>query len=186
MNNNEQIKNVLEMYEKKKSAEQYLHKIEHNIIKERATLTQGVFGSFYDKVNYQIIGSNHETLKELEEVLENSTKRNSTFSTDTFYINLSEVIKFTKEFLLNADDSDYLGISLFFNGSDRYSFSLEISASENEKFGSILIINGIRLEHNRKATKLIQYTTTVTTYSENYGDETANIELNDYDVIIHI
>lgn len=186
MENNKQIKNVLEMYKKKEVAENYLHKLEHNIIEERAMLDQGVYGSFFNKVNYSVIGNNENVSRELEEVLENATKRRSTFTTDTFYINMNDVMKFIKEFLLNSDNGDYLGVSIFVSEPEKYSFTLEISANESENMGSVIIINGIKLKENGKVSKLMQYTTSVTTYSENYGDETANIELNKNDVIIHV
>ena len=184
---NEQIENILEMYKKKKSAENYLHKLEHKIIEERAMSELENYGTIFGKVNYHIIGNDKFLKEQVERKLKYSTERESSFRSNYFYINVREIIATLKlQLYTDLDFGDYVSLALFFSEPGNYSFSLEISAHKDEKLGDVLIINGIKLNENGKAEKLIQYSTTITNHNILYGDEKSVIELNDEEVILHI
>lgn len=181
--NQERIKDILSLYNKKSLIETTLLNNEVDIIKNRSKVVDNFSDVKYDNLYYNVSATNDRDAKYLYDVSYFHIYNNDgDYKLDVYYI--VQLIK-NQVMAVPRSNEEYVSFTLSYHNSS-YEFVLEVSANLNfNNSGDFLIIKAIA-KYDKEIIELINYNTHVTNHNLLYGDEKATINLKDNEVVVHI
>ena len=183
--NQERIKDILSLYNKKSLIETALLNNEVDIIKNRSKVVDDYSDTKYGNLYYNVAAYNSRDAKVLYDsvyfhIFNDSDKQDVN-------IKVSNIVRAIKDLMIiPKNDGGYVSFTLSTH-NDNYDFVLEVSGNFNDDKdnGNFLIIKAIA-KYKKEIVELINYNTNVTDYIDIHGDERALINLLEDEVVVHI
>ena len=183
--NQERIKDILSLYNKKVLIETALLNNEVDIIKNRSKVVDDYSDTKYGNLYYNVAATNDRDAKVLYDSVHFHIFDNN--DNHGVHIKVSNIVRAVKDLMIiPKDDNGYISFTLSTH-NDNYEFVLEVSGNFNddEDDKDFLIIKAIA-KYKKEIVELINYNTNVTDYIDIHGDERAAIRLFDDKVVTYI